>query len=188
MGCDRRCCCKAKAGNCNFQLGVPGNEIALICESPTVASMELDIPLVGRTGVNLCRIFKRLIDKYDWDEKKTCLRAVTICNASPKKQEYAGLAAQDYIVRMIAKNVVHICIGAAAIDLYQDIAERFRNKVVIELPHLGDRGLAKLSLLRSATNEQKLDAIARWIAECRKRGGNYSIGEFERFYVENQFG
>lgn len=184
MGCNQRCCIKAKVGDHNFQYGIPGCEIALICDSPTGASEELGIPLVGRTGTNVCRVFKRLIDDYDWDKVKTCLRMVTICNASPHKGEDAGLTGQDYIADLINENPVHICVGFAAIDLYTDIKDRFSEKVVIELPHLGDRGLSRLSQFRPATCERKLDAIAKWIDQCRKKGGFHDFSEFVSFYKQ----
>ena len=194
------CCCLLPGQVCSATLQTPanGNHVAVIAESPTEAAVDLDMPLVGKTGVNVCRLFEFLKGRDPERYKQFCLRRALILNASLKKVngklepngDYDFNQMKDYL----RKVKIVICVGERAIDEYLELKGELLKKPETEigLCHLGARGLAGLSKWHPKEDDAKkpitvpertkMELIAEWVDNCCKGKGAYGIGQFEACY------
>lgn len=196
---DHNCCCLLPDQRCSLTLQTPAreNRVAIIAESPTEAGEELDLPLVGETGLNLCRIFERLKAKDSYRYRFFCLRRALLLNASPQKIDgrLEPLGEGDYklMLRLLKRAKIVICVGTRAREEYLELQDSEKNPdVEIELCHLGDRGLSNLVKRQHprdgedrplyAPRREILSVIADWIEQCCQNPRSYSIGEFETYY------
>lgn len=197
---NHNCCCLLPGQVCSATLQTPakGNHVAVIAESPTDAAVDLDMPLVGKTGVNVCRLFELLKEKDPERYKQFCLRRALILNASPMKVngkldpngDYDFNLMKDYLQEV----KIVICAGERAIDEYLELKAELLKKpeTEIELCHLGARGLAGLSKWHPkkkgskkpifVPERTKMELIAEWVDNCCKRKGSCSIWQFEAYY------
>lgn len=74
-------CSKENRGDEFFRKGKKGNPVAVMFERPTEVACELRRPLIGRTQVNLCRLFERLKAIDEKNYKKFCVDDVLVLNA-----------------------------------------------------------------------------------------------------------
>lgn len=197
---NHNCCCLLSGQVCSATLQTPakGNRVAVIAESPTEAAVDLDMPLVGKTGVNVCRLFELLKEREPERYKQFCLRRTLILNASPKKDDGKldpnGDCDFNQMKDYLRKVKIVICIGERAIDEYLELKAELLKKpeTEIELCHLGARGLAGLSKWHpkeqrakkpiAVSERTKMELIAEWVDNCCKGKGSYSIGQFEVYY------
>ena len=96
-------------------------------ERPTEAACELRRPLIGRTQVNLCRLFERLKAIDDKNYKKFCVDDVLVLNAyssyDKKSKEGDDIFAIENRRICIKQKRVVLCFGNAACMAYRKIAE-----------------------------------------------------------------
>lgn len=197
---NHNCCCLLPGQVCSATLQTPakGNHVAVIAESPTEAAADLDMPLVGKTGVNVCRLFELLKEREPARYKQFCPRRVLILNARPKKVDGKLEPNGDYDFNQmkdyLRKVEIVICVGERAIDEYLELKAELLKKpeTEIELCHLGAHGLARLSKWHpkdegtkkpiAVPERTKMESIAEWVDNCCKGKGSYSIRQFEAYY------
>lgn len=169
---NHNCCCLLSGQVCSATLQTPakGNRVAVIAESPTEAAVDLGMPLVGKTGVNVCRLFELLKERDPERYKQFCLRRALVLNASLKKVngklepngEYEFNQMKDYLWN--------------------------RDRIVppwgswigwIVKMHPKDEGAKKPVAVPERT---KMELIAEWVDNCCRGKGSYSIGQFEAYY------
>jgi len=185
-------CTRDNSGDEFVRPGKFRNPVAVLFERPTEAAIELGRALAGRTEANLCRIFERLkfidVTRY----KKFCSKDVLVWNtyadANKRSKDNGGCPAFDLRRQSIKTKRFVFCFGVAAHETYREIAGGDKlwgsNKVVIQLCHVGDRGVQNAfkwhaSKGKLALNE-KLNVIAKYIDACCRKGGFFSVNDFER--------
>ena len=185
-------CARDNSGDEFVRPGKFRNPVAVLFERPTEAAVELGRALTGRTEVNLCRVFERLkfIDAIRY--KNFCSKDVLVWNtyadANKRVQDDGGCHALNFRRRSIKTKRYVFCFGFAAHETYREIAGGDKlwgsNKVVVQLCHLGDRGVQNVFKWHDPKGKlvlnEKLDIIAMYIDECCKKGGFFSISDFER--------
>jgi hypothetical protein len=183
-------CSKETRGDEFFRKGKKGNPVAVMFERPTEAACELRRPLIGRTQVNLCRLFERLKAIDEKNYKKFCVDDVLVLNAyssyDKKSKEGDDIFAIENRRMCIKQKRVVLCFGNAACMAYRKIAEGDRlfgsNKVVIQLCHFSDRGISnffgKIGKGRKLVFSEKLNLVAWYVNSCYGKGGFFSIDKF----------
>lgn len=188
-------CCKCKRSNSGDEFVKPGrfrNPVAVLFERPTEAAVELGRALIGRTEVNLCRIFERLKYINPVRYKKFCSKDVLVWNtyadANKRRKNDGGIPALKLRQMSIKTKRFVFCFGIAAHETYRKIAGGDKlwgsNKVVVQLCHLSDRGVQNF-FKRSAPRRkfsltEKLNIVAKYINTCCEKGGFFPVNDFER--------
>ena len=193
-------CCKVdrKRMTDSIQWGKRGNDVMVIFERPTIAAKELGIPLIGRTGVNLCRLFERLRGMDSVKYKKICTKDVEIWNVCSTDKKMI-VTPDDYQLKCMKTSLKRkrfvLCFGGLARDLYTQVADgdkiMGKRQTVIELCHLGDRGISYFfwnmvgikniqseKLYKGMDMSTKLDVLAKGIDVCCNQTGFFSQNDF----------
>ena len=138
-----------EGSNCCFSPGKKGNPVMVILESPGNAEVELNRPAAGRTGANLCRLFKDMQENCCLNSKSHfCIRKVSLLNAKTKHGHVIKL--NDRMLEMMTRKHYVLCFGREAVKRFRIIYKKHKidflraAAIVFCFPHIGTRGLSVL--------------------------------------------
>ncbi|MBQ3340766.1 MAG: hypothetical protein IJG84_02640 [Kiritimatiellae bacterium] len=160
---DTHCSCAS------YSPGIRGNPVLIILQEPGVAEKELGRPATGRTGANICRLFKKMKQhgcvSSTTNNNGFCFSNVSIINARTEDGQviYQDMKYLDGISELKSKRIV-LCFGEKAVRCFKTM---YRMKYLSEceklfcFPHIGTQGLSHINVPSKEADEDRESTVLR---------------------------
>lgn len=177
----------------SYSPGVRGNPVLIILQEPGVAEKELGRPATGRTGADICRLFKKMTKHgcaCATANNVFCFRNVAIINAQTENRQ---VISQDTkyskdILELKDKRIV-LCFGEKAVRCFRTMyQENYLSECekLFCFPHIGTQGLSHINIPIKQAYEERESAVlcrmAYFIEKhlCEETNYFLSVQEFLR--------
>lgn len=156
------------ADSASYKPANADNPVLVILQEPGIAEVELGRPATGRTGANICRLFK-MMKRYGCGcttaKNVHCYYNVSVINA---KTENGRLIYQDSkylnsLSELKNKRVVY-CFGEKAVRCFKALYRKrylHRCNKLFCFPHIGTKGLSYINVSGIEAEEKRETAILR---------------------------